>query len=349
MAKKKYSDEELSANRNAREQARSGDMLAYAAMIGRSFESRIDLLAPLIRDKHDPSLGRYKESLLINCIREFLPRRFEVGSGFVLFPEPGFIRGASGIKRLVTDNHSISNQLDIIVFDSSEYPVVFRDGDFVIVRPESARAVIEVKGAITLREVDSAIALFADYGNKLRKYYDSIAGLFPEDARKPSLLLMAWTVGYEPEGRPRIDGTRLRKRIIEQYKSNLSDAEAAKIPLLESAMIYNDCEVSLDDHAIVSLEGKPNSKGAVKVGYQTLPGYFIRKKARKKAIREGDSTIASLVSRIQYRVGMTHNPLFVAYEKDDPTVELPHRHQGFDLWFQSESMLSDDEIAYWRK
>lgn len=94
MAKKKYTDEELTANRKAREQARSGDMLAYAAMIGRSFESRIDLLAPLIRDKHASSLGRYKEGLLINCIREFLPRRFEVGNGFVLFPEPRIIRGA---------------------------------------------------------------------------------------------------------------------------------------------------------------------------------------------------------------------------------------------------------------
>jgi len=66
-------------------------------------------------------------------------------------------------------------------------------------------------------------------------------------------------------------------------------------------------------------------------------------------VNEGDSTIASLISRIQYRVGLSHNPVFVAIEKDDPSIELPHKYQGFDLWFQSESMLSDDEIDYWRR
>src|SRR5262245_55486950 len=145
MAKKKYTDEELAAGIAAKDRARSGDLLTYAAMIGRSFESKIDLLAPLIRGNHDASLGRYKEGLLVNCIREFIPRRFEVGNGFVLFPEPGIVRGAGGRNKLVTLNHSISKQLDIIVFDSSEYPVVFRDGDFVIVRPESVKAIVELE------------------------------------------------------------------------------------------------------------------------------------------------------------------------------------------------------------
>ncbi len=122
MAKKKYTEEQLAANRKTQEQTRSGDMLGYAATIGRSFATQINLLAPLIRDKHDPSLGRYKESLLINGIRDFLPKRFEVATGFVLFPEPSIHRGSHGQSKLVAENHTLSNQLDIIVFDSLGVP-----------------------------------------------------------------------------------------------------------------------------------------------------------------------------------------------------------------------------------
>jgi hypothetical protein len=324
-------------------------MLGYAATIGRSFATQINLLAPLIRDRHDPSLGRYKESLLVNGIRDFLPRRFEVANGFVLFPEPSIQRGSRGRNKLATENHTLSNQLDIIVFDSMEHPVVFRDGDFVIVRPESVRAVVEVKGVLDQREVDSAVDLFSDFGLKLRRYYDHAVKYGASGPHKPSLLLMGWTVGYDKAGRPKLDGGRLRKRIITRYKYNLSNDQAARIPLLESAMIYDDCEVSLDDSKIVSIPEKPNSLGALKVGYETLPGYFVRKGADGKVAREGDSTIASLVSRTQYALGLRHNPLFVAFEKDDPTEDLPHDHQGFDLWFQSESMLHPDEIDYWHR
>src|SRR5215469_1347453 len=137
---------------------------------------------------------------------------------------------------------------------------------------------------------------------------------------------MAWTVGYDAEGRPKIDGKRLRKRIITRYRSILPDDQAARIPLLESAMIYDGCEASLDDRKVVSLPDKPNSLGALTVGYETLPGYFVRKNSGGNVAREGDSTIASLISRIQYGLGLPHNPLFVAFEKDDPTENLPHEH-----------------------
>jgi hypothetical protein len=143
-------------------------------------------------------------------------------------------------------------------------------------------------------------------------------------------------VGYEVEGHPKLDGDRLRKRIIEQYRAHVTDTVAQRIPLLESALIYNDCEVSLRDQTF-------------DVGYETLPGYFVRKEGESEPEVEGDSTIASLISRIQYALGLTHNPLFVGYEKAEASDELPHKHQGFDFWFKADVSLSGEELNYWRR
>jgi len=80
----KFSKEELKENRERYLQGRSGDLTRFAAMLGDSFESKIDWLAQLIGTAHDPSLGQYKENLLRAVIRDFIPKRYEVGTGNVL-------------------------------------------------------------------------------------------------------------------------------------------------------------------------------------------------------------------------------------------------------------------------
>ena len=74
--------------------------------------------------------GRYKEAILRNCISRFLPNQYSLGTGFVLVKD--------------TEKEQVTSQIDIIVYDNS-YPVLFKEGDFVIVLPHSVRGIIEVK------------------------------------------------------------------------------------------------------------------------------------------------------------------------------------------------------------
>lgn len=76
--------------------------------------------------------GRYKEAVLKNVIGRFLPEKYLIGTGFV-------------IKQ--TENrgeHLSSRQIDLIIYDDAS-PVLFKEGDFVILTPDAVRGIIEVK------------------------------------------------------------------------------------------------------------------------------------------------------------------------------------------------------------
>jgi hypothetical protein len=76
--------------------------------------------------------GKYKESILMNTLRRFIPSNFRVGTGFV-------------VKKSSRDiPHEATTQIDLILYDST-FPVLFSEGDFVIVTPESVRGIVEVK------------------------------------------------------------------------------------------------------------------------------------------------------------------------------------------------------------
>jgi hypothetical protein len=200
MARKKYGAEEKRRNRESYLETRSGDLLTYLSMIGQGFESRLNLLAQIIRDKHDPSLGRYKERLLVDCIRRYIPNRFQVGDGFVVFPKTELIpkemklgRGGPPItgRTLKTTDHDLSKQLDIIIYDAHEHPCIFKDGDFVVLRPEAVKAIVEVKGVLTPEEIEKTVDLYIDYGKKFKAYSEICRYYRVAFPTTPSLLMMA--------------------------------------------------------------------------------------------------------------------------------------------------------------
>lgn len=78
--------------------------------------------------KHNPTRGSAAENALRGLLREFLPQRCGVGSGFML-----------------AANGTVSRQLDVIVFDQLEAAPLYRDGELVILSPDSVYLVIEVK------------------------------------------------------------------------------------------------------------------------------------------------------------------------------------------------------------
>lgn len=86
--------------------------------------------------------GRFVEDLLREYLTRHLPNGLEVLTGFIL--RPAVKTGESGKERKAEmDSHS--KQLDIIVFDSGNYPVFQRFGNSVIVPPEGVVGIISVK------------------------------------------------------------------------------------------------------------------------------------------------------------------------------------------------------------
>lgn len=99
--------------------------------------TRLAAARKLIR--HNPTRGSAAENVLRALLRDFLPLRCGLGSGFLL--------DAQGKS---------SRQLDVIVFDQFDSAPLYRDGDLVIVSPDSAHLVIEVKSNLNRKALDEA-------------------------------------------------------------------------------------------------------------------------------------------------------------------------------------------------
>ncbi len=86
----------------------------------------------LIGNRHWGEEGRYKEAILKNILRRFLPQNISIGTGFIVN----------------SNNHDrISKQIDIIIYDNN-YPVLFSEGDFIITTMENVKGIIEIKSNI---------------------------------------------------------------------------------------------------------------------------------------------------------------------------------------------------------
>ena len=98
---------------------------------------------------HKGEDGRYVENLIRSFLMRYLPKELEVLTGFIV--RPAVKKGTSDKSRKYeTDSHS--TQLDIIVYNSAQYPVYLRSNDTVIVPPEGVISIISVKK--TLRDND---------------------------------------------------------------------------------------------------------------------------------------------------------------------------------------------------
>jgi hypothetical protein len=317
---RKLSPEELqqrAARRQQYKEAASGTLKTYMMMLGDGFASKINLLSQLLGGVHPLSEGTHKERLLATAIRQFLPKRFEVGTGFVLFPLKGYyIDGDEAV--LSVSNHTMSNQMDLIVYDSHLFPTIFQDGDFVVVRPESVRALIEVKGFAKQADIVDTLERFTDFGKK----WVACKGCYTAHKiplhHEPCLFAMCWDV-YVPEaGLPATDGPKLREAIAAYYRGQedvVADPDSR--PLLRAAYLYNDSIVSAD---------RQLGDGSVEYGYSWEHGTF-------RAGRTGDKTVADLLERVQVSLGDQFNPaLSVVLRNQEFEDEVPDEDDryGFD-------------------
>lgn len=109
------------------------DFKRFQESITKELDTIKDRVRNLIGNANWGDEGRYKEAILRNVIRKFLPTNLSLGTGFVIK------KNNSGIE--------ISKQIDIIVYDNT-IPVLFSEGDFVITTKENVKAIIETKTEI---------------------------------------------------------------------------------------------------------------------------------------------------------------------------------------------------------
>jgi hypothetical protein len=342
MAEKKYSSSVTEALRKQKQEALTRDLTGYAALIGDSFAARLNILAKVIGDVHHPSLGNYKERLLASTIRDHIPSGFRVGTGFVLFPKerPPGAQAAPGYDELNQSDFEVSGQCDILVYDAATFPTVFRDGDFVVLRPESVCAVIEVKGALNNVEIDSTAEHFLDFGRKWRRcqrFYGARSQRIPTN---PTFALMGWRVAPDAKGRPKTDGTRLRGRIAQFCKKHVLKSDLPGLPLIENAYIYDDSMVICTSF---SDDGDPPS---LSVGWMTLPGRFTRFDAARLPRFEGDRTVASLLAAVHASIDpglkRSYNRFFSHLDETRADL-LEFEHGGYTAWLDH----PDDINALW--
>ena len=117
-------------------------------------KDRVKNLIDIDGVNHQGEDGNYREVVLRNIIRKRLPNNISIGTGFVIN------KIDKAIKR--------TTQIDILIYDNS-YPLLFKEGDFVITTPKSVRAIIEVKTTIKNTELNGIL-------EKAKNNYDLIVG-----------------------------------------------------------------------------------------------------------------------------------------------------------------------------
>jgi hypothetical protein len=101
----------------------------YFEQINEEFLLMNKKLKNLVRNRS--ALGLENESILREFLKSYVPKHYSIGHGFIF-----------------KNDNEISNQCDILVYDSSFFPPLFKQGDFVVLSPESVMSVIEVKTKI---------------------------------------------------------------------------------------------------------------------------------------------------------------------------------------------------------
>src|SRR5690554_4997863 len=112
------------------------DVESYYRSIRSELDALRDRVRFLIGDRHWPTDGGWKESVLRAAIRTHLGRGTGIAHGFV------------------ANGEDVSPQVDIILY-RADAPLLFQDGNLAIVPTEAVTGIIEVKSRLngrTLRE-----------------------------------------------------------------------------------------------------------------------------------------------------------------------------------------------------
>ncbi len=134
----------------------------------RSFSNELNVTKDRVRQlvRHWPTDGHFKEGVLRQFLRRHLPESVLVGTGFVV------------------NSFGPSGEIDVLVVDKNK-PTLFKDGELLIVTPESVKVVLEVKTSLRgPSEVSDALEQLAERKAVVTRHVECqnvLAGLFVYD------------------------------------------------------------------------------------------------------------------------------------------------------------------------
>ncbi len=140
---------------------------------------------------HNLKDGEYVESLLRETLQKYLPKRLEALSGFIV--RPAVKTGKAGRARKgKEDEHS--TQLDIIVYDSLNFPILHQAEGTSIVVPEGVVGIISVKKSLEygyiqdeIEKLRTAATLCRSSQGKVRGPFLALIGTLPSKSWPCSL------------------------------------------------------------------------------------------------------------------------------------------------------------------
>lgn len=138
-----------------------------------------------IGSAHNAEDGRFVEELLRECLKRFLPKNLEVLTGFILRPA---VKTSENGRERKGYKDTFSSQLDIIIFDSENYPIFQRMGNTAIVPPEGVISVISIKKHLRKKDVKKELSTLLDV-SKLCDCYSTKSNT--TKARGPYLALIS--------------------------------------------------------------------------------------------------------------------------------------------------------------
>ena len=124
------------------------DIINYYKSITVELEALKNRVRNFIGDVHWLTDGEWKEGVLQAIIARHLPASVSIGRGFV--------RTVGGV----------TTQCDLLLY-RTDRPVLFRDGDLVILTPDALLGVVEVKTSLDKNEFTKAVAKLSAIGNLL--------------------------------------------------------------------------------------------------------------------------------------------------------------------------------------
>ena len=138
------------------------DTAKYFESITDELQSLKNRIRNFISDAHWQTDGEWKESILRSILRRYLPNTTGIGKGFIITKE------------------GPSTQIDILIYDATK-PILFKDGDFILVTPDATLGIIEVKTRVkrndlkkTLKKIDAIAKLHKKQTTVTRPFF----GLF---------------------------------------------------------------------------------------------------------------------------------------------------------------------------
>ncbi len=145
---------------------------------------------------HPPTLGANRENTMREFLESFLPSLLRIGRGFVL-----------------NDLQEISRECDILIYDDTLIPPLYRDADVVVLRHVTVGMAIQVKTCLTKGQLNDALFNIAS----VKEVAPHITGVIIAfvGPSKASKTVKGWIEGFHQNG-IFIPGTKQRYTLTPQ-------------------------------------------------------------------------------------------------------------------------------------